>query len=92
MASESDMFTIKDVIDAIEAQITGEPVENEDEKLIAAANLLRSLYTAHWISAVSDENGETIAWGCSRCKKLLSLSRIKMQYCPNCGAKMEVDE
>lgn len=45
--------------------------------------------TGHWIKTKEQDDAEPlILWKCSEC---LAVQRLKTNYCPDCGAKMEGD-
>ena len=43
--------------------------------------------TGHWIRMKAYEK-----WGCSECSTVFRFTFKEHNYCPNCGAKMEVEE
>ena len=51
---------------------------------------------AHWLPRKEQRRGETRHWMCSKCKRDVWLDTVRLEnpynYCPWCGAKMELDE
>lgn len=46
---------------------------------------------AHWLPCV-EENGETVKWVCSSCRRVKSITKDKTEDCPVCGANMAESE
>lgn len=46
------------------------------------------LKTGHWLP-YAEENGKTVKWVCSSCRRVKSITNDKTEYCPVCGAEMQ---
>ena len=42
----------------------------------------------YWLPYI-ENNGITVGWICSKCKKVKSTTKIKTAYCSCCGSQME---
>ena len=47
--------------------------------------------TAYWLP-YAERDGKTVEWVCSSCRRINSATSNRTEYCPICGAKMEVSE
>ena len=69
---------------------------NEDEFWEAFDMAIKALEqepkTGHWIYSRAVNTGEIVFSECSVCGNGESGCALRMNYCPNCGAKMEAEE
>ena len=48
---------------------------------------------AYWLDWVyNEQKHDFVGWICSSCKRVMSTSYAKYEYCPCCGARMENGE
>ena len=75
---------------ANELQLIPTTKQGEAFKMALRALQKQEQKTGHWIKTKEQDNAEPlILWRCSEC---LTVQRLKTNYCPNCGAKTEVEE
>ena len=56
-----------------------------------AIEALEQQKTAYWLQ-YAERDGKTVEWVCSFCRHIKSVTSDRTEYCPICGAKMEVSE
>ena len=95
MTRECAIECVQSFIDTFEiCKENHEPIETSinGEDVIAFKMAIEALEqepkTGHWIKTKEQDDAEPlILWKCSEC---LTVQRLKTNYCPNCGLKMEV--
>ena len=75
---------VRDMHDLARADVLSHTI-NQIEKL---SPINQEPKIGHWLPYV-EENGETVKWICSSCRRVKSITKDKTEYCPVCGAKME---
>ena len=76
------------IIYAIPSKIWDQLSCSEINAIELATKALESCKIGHWVN-LKDKYEDIIESGCSECDYN---GNYKFRYCPNCGAKMEVEE
>ena len=91
MTNEKAIQILKQYLD-MDAEVKSEYLEAQRK---AIKSLEQEPKTGHWEYVYYDSNPNIGNWHCSECRGICTeMHSIEdsYNYCPNCGAKMEVEE